>query len=104
MNTYLQRAGTIVYVVDASNLKEDLSRSAHGLYDILTRSYVSNAGVPVIVACNKADDPTAVNADAARKLLEAELYAIHLLYYSTFRLLNTLANFPILIQQQTTHF
>lgn len=75
MNTYLQRAGTIVYVVDASNLKEDLSRTAHGLYDILTRSYVSNASVPVIVACNKADDPTAVNADSARKLLEAELYA-----------------------------
>lgn len=74
MNNYLRRAGMIVYVVDASNLKDDLSRTAHGLYDILTRSYVSNAAVPVIVACNKSDDPTAVNSDTARKMLETELY------------------------------
>lgn len=81
MSNYLRRAGTIVYVIDASNLKDDISRTAHGLYDLLTRSYVSNAAIPVIVACNKSDDPTAVNADQARKLLETELYVDILLRY-----------------------
>lgn len=74
MNNYLRRAGVVVYVVDASNLKSELSHTAHGLYDLLTRSYISNAAVPVVVACNKSDDPTAVSADTARKMLETELY------------------------------
>ena len=80
MTHQLRRAGKVIFVVDASSLKHELPRVAQQLYDLLTRSYIAESAVPVVVACNKTDDPTAVTPDAARTLLEVELYAFH--YFS----------------------
>lgn len=76
LNRHLRRAKKIVFVVDASTLKSDVAPVAQQLFDLLTRSFVSEANIPVIVACNKSDDPTAVSSSVAKNLLEAELYVV----------------------------
>jgi signal recognition particle receptor subunit beta len=76
MTTHLRKAGKVIFVLDASNLKAELPRVAQQLYDLLTRSYISDAAVPVIVACNKSDDPASLSSDKSRALLEGELNKI----------------------------
>lgn len=73
MTTYLRKAGKVIFVIDASNLKATLPSVAQQLYDLLTRTFISESSVPVVIACNKSDDPTAATPDQARSLLEAEL-------------------------------
>jgi signal recognition particle receptor subunit beta len=91
----LKRAGKILFVLDASNLKAEPARVAQQLYDILTRAYVSEAAVPVVVACNKRDDPTSVTPEQARSILQTELY-VHIFYpfTSLFRFNAALSTFP----------
>lgn len=85
LQSYLRKAGALLFVLDASNLKSDIARTAQQLYDILTQSYVSEAAVPVIVACNKSDDVQAANANQSKQMLLVELYVsgIHCSHPST---------------------
>lgn len=73
LDNALEKAGLIVFVLDASTLKSQIASISQSLYELLTKPILSDNNIPVIVACNKQDDTLAVTDTQTCNLLENEL-------------------------------
>lgn len=70
---YSGRARGVVFVVDSSQFLANIRDVADFLYTVLADSGVNKRKVPVLVACNKQDEPKAKSAKVIQSQLEKEL-------------------------------
>ncbi|CAK4406921.1 unnamed protein product [Aphanomyces euteiches] len=68
-------AKKIVFIVDATTVSDPLQvrKAAEFLFDIFTHPKLNDNGIPVLIACSKADQATAAAPSRIQLLLEAEL-------------------------------
>ncbi|KAJ1834040.1 hypothetical protein LPJ63_002278 [Coemansia sp. RSA 2711] len=68
----LRGARAVVFVLDGAAVARDVRPTAEALYDVLACRHVQDSECPVLVVCNKQDDPLALANSRAKLLLEAE--------------------------------
>ncbi|KAJ2455309.1 hypothetical protein EV183_000845 [Coemansia sp. RSA 2336] len=71
--TQLSQASAVVFVVDSARVAQDIREAAECLYDVLANQHVQEKEVPVLVVCNKQDDPLALANTRVQGLLEEEI-------------------------------
>ena len=70
LDKHKEKAKAIIYVIDASTIKQKLRDSADFLFNVLRDPCLYSAGTPVLVVCNKQD--LGLQAKGAR-VIEREL-------------------------------
>ncbi|KAJ8750383.1 hypothetical protein K2173_014298 [Erythroxylum novogranatense] len=73
LDQFLPQAAGIVFVVDSLEFIPNLRAVSEYLYDILTKAYVIEKKVPVLICCNKTDKVTAHTMEFIQKQLEKEI-------------------------------
>jgi len=73
---FKSRAKGIVFVIDSLQFMTNLRDVAEFLYAILADDVVRGRRIPVLVACNKQDEPKAKSAKVIQNQLEKEINAI----------------------------
>jgi len=69
-----EEAKVIIFVIDASKLKQTLQDSTEYLYNVLIDSNLQNTNIPLLVVCNKQDlGALAKKAEIVKKELEKEM-------------------------------
>ncbi|KAJ2628911.1 hypothetical protein H4R22_003629 [Coemansia sp. RSA 1290] len=71
--TQLSQARAVVFVVDSAQLAKNTREAAECLYEVLANQHVQEKEVPVLVVCNKQDDPLALANTRIQALLEDEI-------------------------------
>ncbi|KAJ2477935.1 hypothetical protein EV174_004464 [Coemansia sp. RSA 2320] len=72
-DSYLPMARGIVFVVDSIRIAETIRPAAELLYDILANGKVQAHETPLLLLCNKQDDPAALSNARVQALLEDEI-------------------------------
>ncbi|KAJ2349802.1 hypothetical protein IWW50_006384 [Coemansia erecta] len=72
-DTQLAAARAVVFVVDSVEAARDIRPTAETLYDVLANRHVQEKECPVLVLCNKQDDPLALANVRIKALLEEEI-------------------------------
>ncbi|XP_049873393.1 signal recognition particle receptor subunit beta [Pectinophora gossypiella] len=72
-DSYKDMARGIVYVVDSVTIQKDIRDVAEWLYTILVDKTVQSACPPILILCNKQDQPLAKGSQVVKNLLEKEL-------------------------------
>ncbi|KAJ2794459.1 hypothetical protein H4R20_006218 [Coemansia guatemalensis] len=72
-DTQLQAARAVVFVVDSAAVSQDIRPTAETLYDVLANRNMQTSECPVLVLCNKQDDPMALSNARIKELLEEEI-------------------------------
>jgi len=68
----------VIYVVDSSTFQKDCRETAEFLYEILSHpQIVKQRRLPILIACNKQDNPLSKSAQVIRKGLEKELSVLN---------------------------
>eukprot|EP00906_Rhabdomonas_costata_P004543 RCo006693 len=70
---YLSAAKAIVFLVDSIEIIYNYSSVAEYLYSLLTNADLVRRGLPVMIACNKRDDPLSAKPSLIQEKLEKEL-------------------------------
>ncbi|CAH1638121.1 unnamed protein product [Spodoptera littoralis] len=70
---YKNSAKSIVYVVDSVTIQKEIRDVAEYLYTILSDPVVQSYSTPVLILCNKQDQPLAKGAQVIKSLLEKEI-------------------------------
>jgi len=89
----------IVYVIDSATFQKDCRASAEFLYDILAHPIVvkKRRRLPVLVACNKQDNPLSKGARVIRKGLEKEFSVLNKTRAATLETTDGSGGKPVLI-------
>ncbi|KAI5644243.1 signal recognition particle receptor beta subunit domain-containing protein [Phthorimaea operculella] len=75
---YKGQAKGLIYVVDSVTIQKEIRDVAEYLYTVLADPAISGSGLPVLVLCNKQDQPLAKGSQVIRTLLEKELNLVRL--------------------------
>lgn len=70
---YKNSAKAIVYVVDSVTIQKEIRDVAEYLYTILSDPVVQKNSVPILILCNKQDQPLAKGGQVIKSLLEKEI-------------------------------
>ncbi|KAJ1894719.1 hypothetical protein LPJ66_005023 [Kickxella alabastrina] len=72
-DTHLSAARAILFVVDSAGIVQNIRSTAEALYEVLANEHVQQSEVPVMIVCNKQDDPSAVSNSRIKSMLEGEI-------------------------------
>ncbi|KAJ2507672.1 hypothetical protein IWW47_000997 [Coemansia sp. RSA 2052] len=72
-DSYLPMARGIIFVVDSTRAAETVRPTAELIYDVLANNKVQTNETPVLLLCNKQDDPMALSNVRVKALLEDEI-------------------------------
>ncbi|KAJ2055868.1 hypothetical protein GGI08_004006 [Coemansia sp. S2] len=72
-DSYLPMARGIIFVVDSTRLSENIRSTAELVYDVLANAKVQTNETPLLLLCNKQDDPLALSNTRVKALLEDEI-------------------------------
>ncbi|KAJ2110887.1 hypothetical protein GGI16_000095 [Coemansia sp. S142-1] len=72
-DSYLPMARGIIFVVDSTRLSETIRSTAELVYDVLANAKVQTNETPLLLLCNKQDDPLALSNTRVKALLEDEI-------------------------------
>ncbi|KAJ2883947.1 hypothetical protein H4R27_002445 [Coemansia aciculifera] len=72
-DSYLPMARGIIFVVDSTRLSETIRSTAELIYDVLANAKVQTNETPLLLLCNKQDDPMALSNARVKALLEDEI-------------------------------
>ncbi|KAJ2063219.1 hypothetical protein GGI17_001830 [Coemansia sp. S146] len=72
-DSYLPMARGIIFVVDSTRLSETIRPTAELIYDVLANAKVQANETPLLLLCNKQDDPVALSNARVKALLEDEI-------------------------------
>lgn len=70
---YKNSAKAIVYVIDSVTIQKEIRDVAEYLYTILLEPAVQSYSPPVLILCNKQDQPLAKGSQVIKSLLEKEM-------------------------------
>lgn len=63
----------LVFIVDSLEIQKDVKDVAEFLYNCLSDSTVRSYSPPILILCNKQDEPTAKGSAVIKTLLEKEM-------------------------------
>ncbi|KAJ1823897.1 hypothetical protein GGH91_006229 [Coemansia sp. RSA 2671] len=72
-DSYLPMARGIIFVVDSARVTETVRTTAELIYDVLANKKVQTNETPMLLLCNKQDDPMALSNTRVKALLEDEI-------------------------------
>ncbi|KAJ2026446.1 hypothetical protein GGI06_000157 [Coemansia sp. S85] len=72
-DSYLPMARGIIFVVDSACVTETVRTTAELIYDVLANKKVQTNETPMLLLCNKQDDPMALSNTRVKALLEDEI-------------------------------
>ncbi|KAJ2225738.1 hypothetical protein H4R99_005567 [Coemansia sp. RSA 1722] len=72
-DAFLPVARGIVFVVDSVAVSQNLTSTTELLYDVLANKHVQQKETPVLILCNKQDDPSALSNLRIKSMLEEEI-------------------------------
>ncbi|KAJ1817566.1 hypothetical protein LPJ56_004038, partial [Coemansia sp. RSA 2599] len=72
-DAFLPVARGIMFVVDSVVVSQNLTSTAELLYDVLANKHVQQKETPVLILCNKQDDPSALSNVRIKSMLEEEI-------------------------------
>ncbi|KAJ2493836.1 hypothetical protein IWW37_000222 [Coemansia sp. RSA 2050] len=72
-DSYLPMARGIIFVVDSTRVAEAVRPTAELIYDVLANKKVQTNETPMLLLCNKQDDPMALSNARVKALLEDEI-------------------------------
>ncbi|KAJ2747986.1 hypothetical protein GGI20_000073 [Coemansia sp. BCRC 34301] len=72
-DSYLPMARGIIFVVDSTRIAETIRLTSELIYDVLANSKVQTNETPLLLLCNKQDDPLALSNARVKALLEDEI-------------------------------
>ncbi|KAJ2335634.1 hypothetical protein GGI00_001259 [Coemansia sp. RSA 2681] len=72
-DSYLPMARGIIFVVDSTRAADTVRPTAELIYDVLANNKVQTNETPVLLLCNKQDDPMALSNVRVKALLEDEI-------------------------------
>jgi len=68
----------MIYVIDSATFQKDCRETAEFLYEVLSHpTVVKQRRLPILIACNKQDNPLSKGAQVIRKGLEKELSVLN---------------------------
>lgn len=70
---YKSSAKAIVYVIDSVSIQKDIRDVAEYLYTVLSDPVVQSNCPPILILCNKQDQPLAKGSQVIKNLLEKEI-------------------------------
>ncbi|KAJ2859096.1 hypothetical protein FB639_005829, partial [Coemansia asiatica] len=72
-DAFLPVARGVVFVIDSVSVSQNLTSTTELLYDVLANKHVQQKETPVLILCNKQDDPSALSNVRIKGLLEEEI-------------------------------
>ncbi|KAI9502800.1 hypothetical protein GGI25_005184 [Coemansia spiralis] len=72
-DSHLALAKGVVFVVDSSTISQSLRPIAESLYDVLANSHIQRKECPVLLLCNKQDEPSSLSNTRIKAMLEDEI-------------------------------
>jgi len=72
-NQYKNSAKAIIYTIDSVTIQKEIRDVAEYLYTILADPVVQKNSPPILILCNKQDQPIAKGSQVIKDLLEKEL-------------------------------
>jgi len=73
LERFLPRARLIVFLIDAVEIRSELTAVARYLYDLFVDKEVNKKNIPFLIACNKTEMITARSPEAVKADLEKEI-------------------------------
>ncbi|KAJ1723752.1 hypothetical protein LPJ53_001920 [Coemansia erecta] len=72
-DAFLPAARAVIFVVDSAEVTRKARHTAEFLYDVLANKHVQQKEIPVMILCNKQDDPSALSNVRIKAMLEDEI-------------------------------
>ncbi|KAJ1666902.1 hypothetical protein IW140_003320 [Coemansia sp. RSA 1813] len=72
-DSHLALAKGVLFVVDSSTISQSLRATAEVLYEVLANKHVQEKECPVLLLCNKQDEPSSLSNVRIKAMLEDEI-------------------------------
>ncbi|KAJ2678781.1 hypothetical protein GGH99_005619 [Coemansia sp. RSA 1285] len=75
-DSHLALAKGVLFVIDSSTIAQSVRATAEALYEVLANKSVQEKECPVLLLCNKQDEPSSVSNTRIKAMLEDEINSL----------------------------